>query len=80
MGLLIRSLTLRYLPCQGSLLEVLALLGGVCLAGGGYHLQGLLPAARARDLLPRMLTEVFPSIVGGALDFFLLYICLRLEG
>ena len=47
---------------------------GVCLAGagGGYHLQGLLPAARARDLLPRMLTEVFPSIVGGALDFFLL--------
>ena len=72
MGLLIRSLTLRYLPCQGSLLEVLALLGGICLAGagGGYHLQGLLPAARARDLLPRMLTEVFPSIVGGALDFF----------
>ena len=74
MGLLIRSLTLRYLPCQGSLLEVLALLGGFasCFAGagGGYHLQGLLPAARARDLLPRMLTEVFPSIVGGALDFF----------
>ena len=31
MGLLIRSLTLRYLPCQGSLLEVLALLGGFAL-------------------------------------------------
>ena len=35
MGLLIRSLTLRYLPCQGSLLYVLALPGGFALLGLG---------------------------------------------